>query len=77
MYGPEEAATFFKTATSVFPEPDLLFLAAENEIQRENTVGARDYLQIAADLFSKRGDLTEDEVGLKVRIEELLKLLNS
>ena len=77
LYGAEAAATFFKTMTPIFPEPDLLFLAAENEMQRENTVGARDYLQKAADIFSKRGDLSEDEAGLKVRIEELMKLLNS
>ena len=77
LYGPEEAATFFKTTTSVFSEPDLLFLAAENEIQRENTAGARDYLQKAEDLLLGHNALTEEENGLKVRIEELLKLLNS
>ena len=77
LYGLEEAAAFFKTVTSVFPEPDLLFLAAENEFQRENTAEARNYLQKAKDRLSGRNDLTEDEKGLKERIEELLKLLNA
>lgn len=77
LYGVEEAAVFFETTTSVFPEPDLLFLAAENEIQRENIAGARNYLQKAENIFSERTNLTEDELGLKTRIEELLKLLNS
>lgn len=76
LYGVEEAATFFKTVTSIFAEPDLLFLAAENEIHRENTTGARDYLQKAKEAFIGRSNLTEYEEGLKTRIEELLKLLN-
>ena len=54
LHGVEEAATFFKAVTSIFAEPDLLFLAAENEIQRENTTGARDYLQKAKEAFAER-----------------------
>lgn len=75
LHGFEEASSFFKTTTSVFPEPDLLFLAAENEIQRENSSGARDYLQKAEDIFSERAALTEEENELKTRIEEILTLL--
>ena len=77
LHGADEAAAFFKTTTSIFAEPDLLFLAAENEIQRENTAGARDYLQKAMDVLSERQGLDEYEAGLKGRIEELLKLLKS
>ena len=59
LHGVEEAATFFKAVTSIFAEPDLLFLAAENEIQRENTTGARDYLQKAKEAFAERDNPTE------------------
>ena len=75
LYGLEKASSFFETTTSVFPEPDLLFLAAENEIQRENRSGARNYLQKAEDIFSGRTILTEEENELKSRIEEILTLL--
>ncbi|MGX8716573.1 MAG: tetratricopeptide repeat protein [bacterium] len=77
LFGFEEAAIFFKNTTSLFPEPDLLFLAAENEFQRKNTEEARNYLQKAKSVLSERGNLTEYEDGLKSRIEELLKALNS
>lgn len=77
LYGPEEAAAFFKTTTSIFAEPDLLFLAAENEIQRENATNAEDYLKKAKDILIKRSNLDAYEMGLKARIEELLKVLNS
>lgn len=75
LYGPEEAAPFFKTITSVFAEPELLFLAAENEVQRENISDAMDYLQKAENILSTQNNLTEEENELKTRIEELLNLL--
>ena len=77
LFGFEEAAIFFKNTTSVFPEPDLLFLAAENEFQRKNTEEARNYLQKAKSVLTERDDLTEYEDGLKSHIEELLNALNS
>lgn len=77
LFGFEEAAIFFKNTTSVFPEPDLLFLAAENEFQRKNTEEARNYLQKAKSVLTERDDLTEYEDELKSHIEELLNALNS
>ena len=77
LYGPDEAATFFKTTTSIFAEPDLLFLAAENEIQRKNIAGARDYLQKAMAILSEQKSLDTYEEGLKTRIEDLLKLFKA
>ena len=77
LYGFEEAATFFKNTTSVFPEPDLLVLAAENEFQRKNTEEGRSYLQKAKNVLSERNTLTEYDKGLKTRIEELLNVFNS
>lgn len=77
LYGPQQASVFFKTTTSIFTEPDLLFLAAENEVQCENTAGAYDYLQKAENILLERSHLTEEEEGLKIRIEELLKIFCS
>lgn len=77
LYGAEEASNFFKTTTSIFAEPDLLFLAAENEFQRKNTEEARNYLQKAKSVLTERDDLTEYEDELKSHIEELLNALNS
>lgn len=77
MHGPDKAAEFFKIITSIFAEPDLLFLAAENEIQREDVASARDYLQKSEAVLSERGELTEYETELKSRIEELLKMFDA
>ena len=77
LKGPDEAAAFFTTTTSIFNEPDLLFLAAENEIQRDNVSGAKNYLQKAAKLLEKHNNLDAYETGLKARIEDLLKDFDS
>ncbi|MGX8716571.1 MAG: hypothetical protein ACSW8C_01110 [bacterium] len=77
LHGFEEAATFFKTITSVFSEPDLLILAAENEIQRENISNAHEYLKKAEKILSERTSLTEYETELKERVDKLLKIFNS
>ena len=77
LYGFEEATTFFKTITSVFSEPDLLVLAAENEIHRENVSGAHEYLENAEKILSEKTSLTEYDTELKTRIDKLLKNFNS
>lgn len=77
LYGFEEATTFFETITSVFSEPDLLVLAAENEIQRENVSGAHEYLENAEKILSEKTSLTEYDTELKARIDKLLKNFNS
>lgn len=75
LYGSAEASTFYKTTTQLFPEAELLFIAAECEMQQDNTTEAKNYLEKAQKTLTQKGDLTEFDTELKTRVDELLKLI--
>jgi len=75
-HGNEVASEFYKNVTSVFKDPDLLFLAANCEMSLDNTRKAYEYLSEADKILDEKSSMSEQENDLKSRIEEILNLLN-
>lgn len=75
LYGLTEASTFYKTTTNLFKEAELFFMAAECEMLQNRTSEAKAYLENAQVLLEQKSNLSEYEIELKTRIDEVLNLI--
>ena len=76
LYGLAEASTFYKTTTNLFNEAELFFMAAECEMLGKKADEAKNYLEKALNALNQKTNLSQDDMELKARIEELLNLMD-